>query len=468
MKFQTIEIDDGFIQLLDAEGNRVGRLIVAEDPEFGIGIAGETEQGERNMPVTFVGSNILLGSESVDLPFNGSEDDNIVKIISKKDINGNDVFTLSSVPINLGDHDEVFTDTTDIPITNNYTTVVSGVVTREYQQNSSFGESFLLFENASNKELKVSIGLSIGATVPPDHSTFTIPKKQGVTNGSRLISTHDTFGTDVNIGDDLHLRVKEDGLIGGLIVRGTVRTTSLKVIQTANVRNQVQQSVALNSPFPLPELVAATIYNFEAGSDLTHFLPQASVVYNEDDPVEIEVNNISGVVKFIDTNAPNTIYKSGGTFDQIEVADGESFVFRCISTNVWKVIRSYQYDKTDRILSLGDYSTNAQFDTSPQVALTKVLNYGFTRAKITIGFDTVNEATNRSTIVGIFLNGNLIDQPSEVEQKDNRNRLYQSKTFDAIVSSSPTLEIKYGKGNGGGGSLATVGNIRVYVEKLNL
>lgn len=116
---------------------------------------------------------------------------------------------------------------------------------------------------------------------------------------------------------------------------------------------------------------------------------------------------------------------------------------------------------------LGTSSTNATYLFNPQTLISEVINYPFEDAKITLSFESSNTATNRSTILGLFIDGVLVDNESDIEPKDNRNNYYQSKTIDYTLSTgNHTLEVRFGRGNGFGGALAEISNLRVFIEEL--
>jgi len=116
---------------------------------------------------------------------------------------------------------------------------------------------------------------------------------------------------------------------------------------------------------------------------------------------------------------------------------------------------------------LGTSSTNATYFFNPQTLISEVINYPFEDVKITISFESSNTATNRSTILGLFIDGILVDNESNIEPKDTRNNYYQSKTIDYSLSTgNHNLEVRFGRGNGFGGALAEISNLRIFIEEL--
>lgn len=116
---------------------------------------------------------------------------------------------------------------------------------------------------------------------------------------------------------------------------------------------------------------------------------------------------------------------------------------------------------------LGTSSTNADYAINPQTIISEVFDLNYDKLKITLSFESSNTATNRSTVVGLFIDGVLQDSESVIEQKDDRNNTYQCKAIDYTLASGPhTIEVLFGRSNGGGGSLAQVGNVRVMLEEL--
>lgn len=123
--------------------------------------------------------------------------------------------------------------------------------------------------------------------------------------------------------------------------------------------------------------------------------------------------------------------------------------------------------KTKIFKQLGTSSTNADYDTNPQILLTDSFECDYDLAKITFSFESSNTSTNRSTVSGLFIDGVLVDFESSLEQKDDRNNTYQCKVIDYALSVGPhLLEVKWGRANGGGSSLAEIGNVRVFIEEI--
>ena len=121
------------------------------------------------------------------------------------------------------------------------------------------------------------------------------------------------------------------------------------------------------------------------------------------------------------------------------------------------------------IKQLGKSSTNADYDTNPQTLLSEVVNPAYDLAKVTFSFESSCTSLVRSSVIGLFIDGAVVDAVSDIEPKDSRNNSYQCKAFDYDMSSGPhTIEVKWGKGNGGGPSLAEVSNARIIIEEIRL
>ena len=122
---------------------------------------------------------------------------------------------------------------------------------------------------------------------------------------------------------------------------------------------------------------------------------------------------------------------------------------------------------TGVIKQLGTSSTNADFLTNPQTLLSEVVQRDTPLSKITFSFESSNTTTNRSTEVGLYIDGVLVDSTSSIEPKDVRNRAYQCKVVDHDLSGSPhTLEVRWGRSNGSGSSLAEISNVRIFDEDI--
>jgi len=121
-----------------------------------------------------------------------------------------------------------------------------------------------------------------------------------------------------------------------------------------------------------------------------------------------------------------------------------------------------------KVLELvGDATTSSVYTTSPQTALSEVINVDYDRAEISFSFESSNSTANRSTVVGLFVNGVLQGLESDIEQKDANNHSYQCKNVDTpLLIGNNTIEVKYGVGNGPGGALATVSDILILVKEM--
>lgn len=126
-----------------------------------------------------------------------------------------------------------------------------------------------------------------------------------------------------------------------------------------------------------------------------------------------------------------------------------------------------QSHKTHVFKQLGISSTNATFLFNPQTLFSETFEYDYDEIKITFSFESSNTQANRSTIVGLYIDGVQIDSLSDIEQKDNRNIVYQCKVVDyALTRGQHLLEVRWGRGNGFGSALAEIGNARVMIEEL--
>ena len=458
-----IDLLDSVLRIYDENGNVVGRLTQGEDPDFGLVLAAETVQNLRDKRLTLTGANILLGTEQLEVVFNGAEDGNFLRIKGKKDVQDNDVFVVSSVPLSVDENRQEFTSTADIPLTTSYQTLVNGLTNFDYRPNTSYGDSSFYVENDTNQAVTVEVGKTVGATTPTQTDTFTVPAKSGSAPGFRRISTHDTFTTDLAAGQDIHLRAR---ILGGTAeVKGSVDETSLVLVQTSNLRNGIQRTLTRSAPAPI-ETGDSIVFDTP---NQVYTLQQAALVYDANNPVEVELLNGSGGQIIIQATGPDSIYLPGGEQFNFALSDGESIRLRVFNNTTWGAVSQSSNLVNDRIIQLGTSSTNAQYATDPQTLLSVTVNYGYALAKITISFEVENTAQNRSTVVGLFIDGVLIDRESKIEPKDSRNVYYQSKVFDHVFSAGDHLiEVLYGKDYGGGGAMAEVSNVRIYVEELRL
>jgi len=130
-------------------------------------------------------------------------------------------------------------------------------------------------------------------------------------------------------------------------------------------------------------------------------------------------------------------------------------------------LSSVERNTVSLVHQLGTSSTNAEYGATPQSLFSYDLSFWYESARITWSFEVSNDAKNRGTATGLYIDGILVDNESRIEPKDSRNNYYQTKVFEYTFSPGlHTIEVRYGKVYGGGGSLANISNVRVFIDRV--
>lgn len=451
---------DQGIEILDNEGGRVGILDV--DDFYGLVLSARDSLGD-SVPITIGGSTTFIAAEQLAAVFNGAENGDFLRLTTKTDVNGQDAFLFGSVPLDVTQYTEQFTNGSPLTLSTSYQQVVNGVVVNEYRQDTSQAITTFRLENTSPTAQTVEFYITVNdaAAGVNDIQTATVPARRGVANGVFIVSFDDTSQASVSPADNVQVFAKNDG--NAVLVASDIQSATLSMVQYADIQNLAQSSELLTSNGELSE---NRYYKVTGGNDYT--LPDAGVRFSQSKPFGFFVENASGADITLTAFVGDSINTTSGSVGAITVRAGESYGLACNSLTTWGIFSAYQVTQAPlakiKTKDLTTHSTNAHYLTDPQTVLDFDFTPTFSDGLVTVCFELESEATNAAAVAGIFIDDVLVDSEVKLEPKDARNTFWCSKTFDAAFTGLHNLKIKYGRERGGFLTEATIKNIRVYVE----
>lgn len=306
---------------------------VAGDDYYGLVVGGSTDDGLNfDTPISIKGSSTVLLSDTLGIAFNGAEAGNFLRIIDSVTLpNGDVVYPVASVALDVTEYSETFTDSNDYGISDSsFTTVVSGVVANQYRLNTSQANYSFLIENASSQTRVIEYSLTVNDAAPTDIFTVQVPRNTTIpVNGADTVSD-----AQIEIGDSVELKVKT--VSGGSVnVLGTTQDSTIVMEQAASIQNGIQSVNTLSgggtlSVRALNEITVAGVYT----------LPQISLFYTAGEELLISVTNISGVDQVINSFGTDDIYTPEGIVLGRNIKDGESITFYAINSTRWGIVSS--------------------------------------------------------------------------------------------------------------------------------
>lgn len=241
----TLETNRPLI-VTNADGTRIGEIF--QDDTYGLVLRAEDVDTSK-LPVTLVGSTVVVGSENTFVKFNGAQEGNFVQLGAPLDLDGTIVFPLEATPLNVEVHSEETTSSADVVLTTSYQSIISYDTTKSYLPDSSSASIQFRVENTSNtaRELTYYITVNGAPPTPGDEFKATVPAKSGGNNGVLLISTNDSSTSTINIGDTVTCEMVSNG--SGVTVTGTVLATKLKITQNSSIQSEINE---LQNATPVP------------------------------------------------------------------------------------------------------------------------------------------------------------------------------------------------------------------------
>lgn len=114
---------------------------------------------------------------------------------------------------------------------------------------------------------------------------------------------------------------------------------------------------------------------------------------------------------------------------------------------------------------LAEQTTNADYTTAPVVFTSHNIDTIAGEHKITLSFECAANVTGARVVLGLFIDGVLIDSEIRSEMKDTNNNIYYSKIINhTFTAASHTIRVDFGRGGGGLGANVSAKNLRIVVE----
>ena len=231
--------EDGFY-FYDADNNIVGAI--GSGQGTALELVGSTDGTNFNAPVRLRGNAIVLQSSQVALKFDNAEVGDFLNLIAKTDVDGEQVFTIGHIPLNVEVYreDPPITDNTDYVLTGTYQEVCAGLTTKAFNELTSQSVATFRIENSSNTDTEIEGYITKNGEAEVNTFTRLIPKQiNGSTPSVTDISLQDTVGSDIAIGDNIQLFVRNnDG--GALTVKGTTYITTIELIQYTDTQGVLE------------------------------------------------------------------------------------------------------------------------------------------------------------------------------------------------------------------------------------
>jgi hypothetical protein len=216
-------------------GEKVGAI--GSSDNLGLVITGANEE-DFNESVSINGSSILIKSEVIYTEFESATEGNYLRLGKPVTIEGQEFFPLDTVPLDINEYSEDFSSSSVVSLNNTPQSIVSGVSTYNYRQDTSFGEYRFLVREESNRSTTIRYALVLNGNIPPlsEFRTYSLGA-----NSSFTVSGTQTAQQDVAIGEtfDIYVYVEETGQGRVTTVAGNIIPSTLTVTQTPTIGNQI-------------------------------------------------------------------------------------------------------------------------------------------------------------------------------------------------------------------------------------
>ena len=236
------------------------------------------------------------------------------------------------------------------------------------------------------------------------------------------------------------------------------------------------RTLELADPAGLPADYTVALRNetTAVAADLTVVPPAGVTINGTNDPLLVLPGEYLSVEKNTDTDylvwdlltqranraAPATVEPD----DFLFVARAFGSVLSSTVADFVEAIRGLIFDRhVTESLSLA--STTADIDSNPQRKFTAFHNLKGGNYRVTLSAEVTCSSQNRAVALELYANGALVDQRYSAEMKDTRDRKWPTKVaYLNLPAGLNTFQLNYGRDYGGGGSVVTVANARLFVE----
>ena len=124
--------------------------------------------------------------------------------------------------------------------------------------------------------------------------------------------------------------------------------------------------------------------------------------------------------------------------------------------------------QTKNIESLSPTTTGKNYELNPVTKLDQSVNIEAGNYLIHIGFQARSSVTNRSIVVGIFINDVLVDTEFRMEPKDVLDNPYPMKIIPMTFESGfHNFRVDFGKAGGSGASVVVLSHVRILIVPTN-
>lgn len=276
--------EQAVLALYDALDDPTG--FVGADGFYGVVIGGTSDGITFDTPISMKGSSSVMLSDTLGIAFNGAEAGNFLRILNPVTLpNGDTVFPVASVALDVTEYSETFSDANDYTLNNaTYTTVVQGTTTNQYRLNTSQANYSFLVENNANQTRTITYSLTVNDAAPTDLFTVEVPRNTTIpVNGADTVSD-----SQIEIGDTVELKVLSSG--GSTTVKGTSTPSEIIMEQSA----ALVSSGALNQSFVNGGNVhyVRSLSEFPAPSSGVITITEDSSVWQIIGPVNLGVNKL--------------------------------------------------------------------------------------------------------------------------------------------------------------------------------
>lgn len=449
------------IILSSADGSVLGRL--GSNDTTGVFISSQGETLQDKAPLTLEGSTAVIDSEQLNVAFNGATNGEFMRLTATTDINGKQVFSVGTTPLDTTEYTEAEAFSgADTVLTATHQVIISKLAVDQYRSvTAQVLTSFRLFNTSVTQAATVEYYVTVNGAVPSpsDLRAVTVTSKSGVT----VVNFDTTVQNTIEPTDDVQVFAKQlTGEAAAVSVTSSTDTTTLTLIQNATLKNSIQSTQTISA-----STVLSDRKYYDVVTPGMYSVPEASSIFDINNPFLMSISNGTSEEVSVGMFAGDVIKTTSGNLAALAIPAGGAATILAQGPGFWDIISSYIDTPATVANELPFVETNADYDSAPETALTSVFSVGYTKAVLEVGFEPMSDARNRSVVVGVFMDGNLMDTEFSMEPKDVNNNGYPFKKLSLDLAPGPhTLEVKYGRRGGGGGSFVRIKNIRTFIGPL--
>lgn len=320
---------------------------------------------------------------------------------------------------------------------------------------SEGGEDLLVVGNVSGKKgFALTADFDETGSMTPDYVNLG-PQFNNVLNPTDTDSTTDN--------------PLEFSIVGGVTPPDIRQTNQVTFRTSAPMPNVASRITDAASGVVIRYIPDKATWDGQAGTSGLDFIAGDNVVdFISTDPDSAGVFNVGTVPFRLEAGQQIDIEIKGDAMTLLGIQAGPDF-FPYLTQLIQEgpLVRLGLEQKTTIIKQLGQSQTGSIYSTSPQTIVNDMIDFQYERAEITISFGSQNSRTNTATILGLFIDGQLIDTESIVEPNDSDDISWQSKTLDhTFQSGTNNIKVLFGRSSGAGNAVAAVHDLRIHIKEL--